>query len=91
LSPAQWTTAEIGWSWNVRRTAATSRTSAFQVRNDAAREFAQPGDHGAIAVRKIVEHDRRVARPRERDDDVRPDITGAAGHEDCSCHPAMLP
>ena len=42
--------------------------------------------HCRRAVGEIVEHDRRVSRARQLDDDVRSDIPGAAGDEDCFRH-----
>jgi len=47
-----------------------------------ARERLQPREHRGSAVRKIVEHDRRITRASKLDDDVRAHVAGTTGHED---------
>ena len=58
----------------------------LDARHHAAGEHFNAWHDGRRAVREIVGDDRRVAGPRQLDDDVRSDVAGAAGDENGISH-----
>jgi hypothetical protein len=63
---------------------------AFDPGDFAADERGEPREDRRRAVGEVVEDDRRGACLRQLDDDVRADVSGAAGDQNDGIHPAIL-
>ena len=66
-----------------RRAIADIGSDQRQVRSG---QMLEPGQDRRRAIGEIIEDDGSVARARQRDDDVRADVAGAAGDQNRASH-----